>query len=121
MPSTSRINKAVQKISFLENDVHILTDQLRLKESLLAEVLDRAAERPQALLRLSRSSSAMMLRCNLSFTMKLRRYLRRWHGCLSRLSTMIRSPCPVPFLTADVLSVSLPSGVQRRDCSWDSV
>ena len=60
MPSTSEgsigINKAVQKISFLENEVHILTDQL--KESLLAEVLDIAAEQSQALARLSKSVSA---------------------------------------------------------------
>ena len=42
MPSTSEdsilINNAVKKIRFLENKVHNLTDQLRLKESLENEV-----------------------------------------------------------------------------------
>ena len=57
MPSTSEdsilISKAVKKISFLENEVHKLTDQLRLKESLLDEALDLAAKQSEMLAQLS--------------------------------------------------------------------
>ena len=64
MPSTSadtiRINnKAVQRISFLEHYVHILTDQLRLKDSLLTEVLDISLAQSTALAQLCKETAKL--------------------------------------------------------------
>ena len=57
MPSTSvDTNRAVQRISFLENqlqmmriEMHTLTEQLRLKDSLLNQALDVSAAQSTAL------------------------------------------------------------------------
>ena len=53
------MNKAVQEISFLVNEVHILNNQLWLNDSLLAEVLDIAEEQSQALAQLHEDTAKL--------------------------------------------------------------